>query len=87
VSQVLALIVARIMGIFSSPSTYVPPLPPMPRAPDPPPPQLTDKALSDAAVQTQARARSAAGFASTVASSPQGVLGPAPLGLKTLLGQ
>ena len=46
--------VAR-MGIFSSPSpTYVPPLPPMPRAPDPPP-QIADKAVSDAAQQAAAR--------------------------------
>ena len=81
--------VARIvapMCILSTPAPYVPPLPSMPRAPDPPP-QPTDKALSDAAQQAQARARAAAGYTSTIASSSQGVLAPAVTSFKTLLGQ
>ena len=49
--------------------------------------QPTDKALSDAAQQAQARARAAAGYTSTIASSPQGVLAPAVTSFKTLLGQ
>lgn len=74
------------MCIFSSPSPYVPPLPQTPQAPNPPP-QPTDKALSDAAAQAQARARAAAGYSSTIATSPQGVLAPAVTAFKTLLGQ
>lgn len=75
------------MGIFSPPApAYVPPLPAAPPLP-PPPAQPTDKAVSDAAQATQARARAAAGFASTVRTSGQGVTAPAALAFKTLLGQ
>jgi hypothetical protein len=72
------------MGIFSSPSTpYVPPLPAAP----PPPPAPADPAVSQAATDAQARAKAAAGFGSTIATSPQGVPGAASISLKTLLGQ
>jgi hypothetical protein len=75
------------MGIFNSaPTPYVPPLPQLPAAP-PPPPTPVDKAVTEAAQREQARARAAAGFGSTVASSPQGVLAPAMTSFKTLLGQ
>lgn len=76
------------MGIFSPPATptYVPPLPPAPPLP-PPPPALTDKAVSDAAATAQARARAAAGYRSTIATSGQGVTQPATTQFKTLLGQ
>jgi hypothetical protein len=76
-----------LMGIFSSPpAPYVPPLPAAPSLP-PAPAQPTDRAASDAAQATQARARAAAGFAGTIATSGQGVTAPTPLSLKTLLGQ
>ncbi len=72
------------MGIFSSPSTpYVPPLPAAP----PPPPTMADPAVTQAATDAEARAKAAAGFGSTIATSPQGVLGTANTSLKTLLGQ
>jgi hypothetical protein len=72
------------MGIFSSPSTpYVPPLPAAP----PPPPTPADPAVGQAATDAMARAKAAAGFGSTIATSPQGVLGAANTSLKTLLGQ
>jgi hypothetical protein len=78
--------VAR-MGIFTPPSTaYVPPLPSLPPLPDPPP-QMADKAIGDAALDARARARASAGYGSTIATSPQGVLAPPAIGFKTLLGQ
>ncbi len=74
------------MGIFSPPAApYVPPLP-APPAP-PPTPSPVDPAISQAATDAMKRAKSAAGYASTILSSPQGVTGPASLALKTLLGQ
>ena len=75
------------MGIFSPPpSAYVPPLPPAPPLP-PPPVQPTDKAIGDTAASAQARARAAAGYGSTIATSGQGVTAPASTLFKTLLGQ
>lgn len=72
------------MGIFSTPSTpYVPPLPAAP----PPPPTPADPAVSQAASDAMSRARAAAGFGSTIATTPQGVAGAANTSLKTLLGQ
>jgi hypothetical protein len=74
------------MGIFSAPSTpYVPPLPAAP--PPPPSPSPADPAVSQAATDAMSRAKAAAGFGSTIATSPQGVTGPANTTLKTLLGQ
>lgn len=76
------------MGIFSSPPSapYVPPLPPEPALP-PPPPTPVDKSVTDAANDTQARARASAGYGSTIATSGQGVSAPAVTAFKTLLGQ
>ena len=72
------------MGIFSPPAApYVPPLP----APPPPPPTTADPAVSQAAADAMNRAKSAAGYASTILTSPQGVAGPASTAFKTLLGQ
>jgi hypothetical protein len=72
------------MGIFSAPSTpYVPPLPAAP----PPSPAPADPAASRAASDAMSRARAAAGFGSTIATTPQGVPGVANTTLKTLLGQ
>jgi len=82
------------MGIFNPPSivSYVPPLqlppelPPLPPPPDPPP-QMADQAVSDAAQDARARVRASAGYASTIKTSPQGLLAPATTSFKTLLGQ
>ncbi|MBS0520522.1 MAG: hypothetical protein JSR90_17635 [Proteobacteria bacterium] len=72
------------MGIFSAPSTpYVPPLPAAP----PSPPTTADPAVSKAATDAMNRAKAAAGFGSTIATSPQGVATAANTSLKTLLGQ
>lgn len=74
------------MGIFSAPAApYVPPLP----APPPPPPTPTpaDPAVSQAASDAMNRAKAAAGYASTILTSPQGVTAPASTASKTLLGQ
>jgi len=43
--------------------------------------------VSQAATDAMTRAKAAAGFGSTIATSPQGVSGPANTTLKTLLGQ
>ncbi len=72
------------MGIFQTPATpYVPPLPAAP----PPPPTPADPAVTQAAADAVNRAKAAAGFGSTIATSPQGVTGAANTSLKTLLGQ
>jgi hypothetical protein len=72
------------MGIFAPPAApYVPPLP----APPAPPPTPADPAVAKAASDAMARAKAAAGYGSTVLTSPQGVAGPASIALKTLLGQ
>ncbi|SKA37736.1 hypothetical protein SAMN02745126_05948 [Enhydrobacter aerosaccus] len=82
-SNIVELIVVA-MGIFSSPSApYVPPLP----APPPSPPTTADPAVSQAAADAMSRAKAASGFGSTIATTPQGVLGAANTSLKTLLGQ
>lgn len=75
------------MGIFSTPAApYVPPMP-APPPPPPPSPAPDNAAASQAATDAMNRARSAAGYASTILTSPQGVAGPADTSLKTLLGQ
>jgi hypothetical protein len=56
-------------------------------APPAPPPTPSDPAVSKAATDAMNRARAAAGYGSTILSSPQGVTGPASTTLKTLLGQ
>ena len=72
------------MGIFSPPAApYVPPLP----APPPPPPTPADPAVAKAATDAMSRAKAAAGYGSTILTSPQGVSGAANTALKTLLGQ
>lgn len=74
------------MGIFSPPAApYVPPLP----APPPPPPTASpaDPAVSQAASDAMNRAKAAAGYGSTILTSPQGVAQPASTTFKTLLGQ
>jgi hypothetical protein len=43
--------------------------------------------VTEAGANAQARARAAAGYGSTIATSGQGVLVPAATALKTLLGQ
>jgi hypothetical protein len=74
------------MGIFSPPAApYVPPLP----APPPPPPIASpaDPVVSQAATDAMNRAKAAAGYGSTILTSPQGVTAPASTAFKTLLGQ
>ncbi len=72
------------MGIFTPPAApYLPPLP----APPAPPPTPADPAVAQAATDAMKRARAAAGFGSTILTSPQGIAGPASTVLKTLLGQ
>lgn len=68
------------MGIFSAPKS--PKLPP----PPPPPPQLPQGDVQAAGADERRRAQMEAGVASTILTSPQGVLGNADTTKKALLG-
>lgn len=63
--------------------------PPIPAMPAPPvdPPQMADKAVSDAATGAKAKAAAARGYASTILTGGQGLETPASTTSKSLLGQ
>jgi hypothetical protein len=54
--------------------------------PPPDPPQMADKAVSDAANAVRSKAAAAQGYGSTVLTGGQGLLAPASTTQKTLLG-
>lgn len=74
------------MGLFSGPPSAAAPPPIALPTPPPDPPQLADKAISDAATQAKAKAAAATGYGSTILTGGQGLTDEASTTKKTLLG-
>jgi hypothetical protein len=81
-----------LAGAMAPDLPQLPPPPPPPPAPTfeaakpPPPPQMQAPQTLAAANEVTAKARGAAGPSSTIATSAQGLVDPANLALKSLIG-
>lgn len=76
----------NLLGGLLGGKPVAPPPPPMPAPAPPPPPKVNTPQALDAGVNAAQTAAAAAGMSGTIATSPQGVLGTANIGQKTLLG-
>lgn len=74
------------MSRLFSPSVSAPPPLPATPTPPPPPPMLNSAQGQQAAAAAALRARGAAGYSSTIGTSPTGLAAPASTTNKTLLG-